>query len=224
MSKPKMLPPVCGYQGYEFGASYPDSICHGGRLYDADNCDSKGNLYEPTEDIPCPMCHPRLAVRYWAERNGGGAEGLKAARSLVADIRRNRRNGTEPWKRKRGPEGSAPLAACSTAGNGSEISVPDIVPGIEEIRARLAACTIPLDARSDWDGTNHYEITTEEGDAYRNSFWWLNCIDEAVRDGCRTEDGRRLGAVLDYAAAYRRDVGALIEIIDGLKAQHPAQP
>lgn len=100
-----MLPAGCGYQGYEFGASYPDSECFGGRLYDMDNCDGDGNVYEPAEHIPCPMCHPRLAVRYWTEQNelGGNpqAEALAAAKSLVADIRRNRKNGTEPWKGNR---------------------------------------------------------------------------------------------------------------------------
>ncbi len=98
----KELPSGCGYQGYEFGASYPDSECFGGRLYDMDNCDGNGNIYDPGEYIPCPMCHPRLAVRFWAERNElGGSEkskALAAAKSLVADIRRNRKNGTEPWK------------------------------------------------------------------------------------------------------------------------------
>jgi len=30
---------MCDYQGYEFGARYPDSVCVDGRLLDADNCD-----------------------------------------------------------------------------------------------------------------------------------------------------------------------------------------
>ena len=99
----KQLPEGCGYQGYEFGAAYPDSLCCGGRLYDADDCDGKGNLYEPTEHIPCPICHPRLAERYWTARNQcSGVSLLKAsiaAKLLIRDIRRNRKNGTEPWKR-----------------------------------------------------------------------------------------------------------------------------
>lgn len=85
----------CGYQGYEFGAgTYPDSICVEGRLFDADDCDDRGNLYEPAENIPCPMCEPEAAVEYWTERNqrGGGdeKEAAEAARALVADIRKNR--------------------------------------------------------------------------------------------------------------------------------------
>lgn len=101
MSEIPQLPEGCGYQGYEFGAPYPDSICFGGRLYDADNCDGDGNYYEPDEDVPCPMCHPRLAERWHAGRfNSSDKENMTAAKSLVADIRRNRRMGTEPWKKR----------------------------------------------------------------------------------------------------------------------------
>lgn len=74
----------CGYQGYEFGASYPDSICVDGQLYDADNCDDEGNLYEPLEDVPCPMCREEDAIEWWFGR------GNTNARLLVADIRGNR--------------------------------------------------------------------------------------------------------------------------------------
>lgn len=51
-----MLPDGCGYIGHDFGAAYPDSQCYGGRLYDLDNCDNGGNLYEPLDYIPCPEC------------------------------------------------------------------------------------------------------------------------------------------------------------------------
>jgi hypothetical protein len=99
------LPEGCGYQGYEFGAAYPDSICFGGWLYDADNCDSNGNYYEPAETIPCPMCHPKTAKSYWTERNQRSGisyvKAAEAARSLVNDIRSNRKNGNEPWKQAR---------------------------------------------------------------------------------------------------------------------------
>jgi hypothetical protein len=50
---------MCDYQGYEFGARYPDSVCIKGRLFDADDCDNNGNLYDRGEDIPCPMCRRR---------------------------------------------------------------------------------------------------------------------------------------------------------------------
>lgn len=89
------LPDGCGYQGYEFGAGfYPDSICVGGMLYDADHCDDEGRLYSPLEQIPCPICHRAEAVTFWTERNrlNGTTQlaALKAARSLVRNIRQNR--------------------------------------------------------------------------------------------------------------------------------------
>lgn len=86
---------MCDYQGYEFGAgSYPDSVCIEGLLYDADHCDGDGNLYENDQCIPCPMCRPTDAAAHWAEQSkmlgteAGSA--LKAAMSLVEDIRANR--------------------------------------------------------------------------------------------------------------------------------------
>lgn len=87
--------PGCGYQGYEFGASYPDSSCSNGRLLDMDACD--GNIvYEPSEYIPCPMCDRDGAIEYHAYSRFEGDIGKAAA--LVDDIRNNRKNGTEPWK------------------------------------------------------------------------------------------------------------------------------
>lgn len=96
-SEVPMLPAGCGYQGYEFGASYPDSQCFGGRLYDMDNCDGDGNLYEPIEYIPCPMCHPKKYVEYRVQLGWS----LKAAKALTTNIRNNRKNSTELWKGNR---------------------------------------------------------------------------------------------------------------------------
>lgn len=86
---------MCNYQGYEFGAgSYPDSVCIEGKLYDADHCDSDGNLYENDQDIPCPMCRPTDAVEYWVKQNemsgSHAADAIRAAMSLVDDIRAKR--------------------------------------------------------------------------------------------------------------------------------------
>lgn len=85
----------CDYQGYEFGAgNYPDSVCVDGFLFDADNCDSGGNLYDPMEEIPCPICQRAEAIHWWTERNRSlgvtVAAARKAARSLVRDIRQKR--------------------------------------------------------------------------------------------------------------------------------------
>lgn len=83
---------MCEYQGHEFGARYPDSMCIDGYLWDADNCDDQGNLYEPMDAIPCPMCSPKAAIGWWTERfdSPSRRKARKAARFLVADIRRNR--------------------------------------------------------------------------------------------------------------------------------------
>lgn len=50
------LPDGCGYIGHDFGASYPDSQCFGGRLYDMDDSDEPGMVNEPGEFIYCPEC------------------------------------------------------------------------------------------------------------------------------------------------------------------------
>ena len=86
---------------------------------------------------------------------------------------------------------------------------------LEAIRARHAVCPIPELAQADWGGTNHYEIGDPRAKP-PESYWWLDYIDEAVKAGSHTEEGKRLGAVLDYACAYRRDVGALLAEIDRL--------
>ena len=60
---------MCKYQGYEFGAGlYPDSICIEGQLYDADDCDGKGNITIPDEDIPCPNCRPEDRKEWQKQR------------------------------------------------------------------------------------------------------------------------------------------------------------
>ena len=93
---------MCDYQGYEFGAGrYPDSVCFEGRLLDADNCDGDGNVYDNSEDIPCPMCRREEAIQWWTDRNSSFVDddddeetsirkARDAATSLVDDIRRNR--------------------------------------------------------------------------------------------------------------------------------------
>ena len=78
--------------------------------------------------------------------------------------------------------------------------------------ARLAA-TIPAGAKADWRGTNHYEIHTDD------EVWWLDLWDafvapgrdlQGIRDLQGTEEGRRVGAVMDAACAFREAVPALL--------------
>src|SRR5882724_7925215 len=96
----------CGYQGYEFGARYPDSYCVGGSLWDADDCDSTDEgmmMYEPMQHIPCPMCHP-IEYILWRTDWGGSISVKEDLWSfwcgvrLTFDIWKNRVFKTEPWK------------------------------------------------------------------------------------------------------------------------------
>lgn len=103
---------MCNYQGYEFGAgTYPDSVCIDGSLHDADHCDDNGHIYLNDEDVPCPMCRPSEAVKWWAERNamfwedgedendesGHNERARSTALNLVTEIRANR-GVTEPFE------------------------------------------------------------------------------------------------------------------------------
>lgn len=75
----------CGYMGHEFGARYLDAACYGGRLWDEDNCDDEGNLYEPSEYIPCPACNHAEALKGWIEsatEDGYDAHGKGKARKF----------------------------------------------------------------------------------------------------------------------------------------------
>lgn len=47
----------CDYQGHEFGASYLDSVCIDGWLWDADSCDEPGGPLFEGGEIPCPRCN-----------------------------------------------------------------------------------------------------------------------------------------------------------------------
>ena len=88
---------------------------------------------------------------------------------------------------------------------------------LDDIRKRLAECPIPEDARADWDGTNHYEITSAHSPL--GEHWWLDELEWCLRAGSADPEGRKLGAVLDYACAYRRDVAELLRRIDELEGR-----
>lgn len=70
-----MLPAGCGYRGREFGANYLDSECFGGQLYDMDNCDDDGLIYEPCEYLPCPNCRMEEWLESMVEHIGSGLDG-----------------------------------------------------------------------------------------------------------------------------------------------------
>lgn len=60
---------MCDYQGHEFGAQYPDSVCIDGYLWDADSGDASddGWIYTSGGDIPCPKCNAEEHREYYAE-------------------------------------------------------------------------------------------------------------------------------------------------------------
>lgn len=47
----------CDYQGHEFGASYLDSVCINGYLWDADSCEEPGGPLHNGGEEPCPKCN-----------------------------------------------------------------------------------------------------------------------------------------------------------------------
>ena len=62
---------------------------------------------------------------------------------------------------------------------------------------------LPRDLNSDWKDTNHYELTSGTADNY----WWLMAgdgIEDIDGNPCETEDGKRLGLIMDIAAAVAR--------------------
>lgn len=60
---------VCDYQGHEFGATYPDSVCIDGYLWDADSGDAgeDGWIYTNGGEIPCPKCNAETYAEYCRE-------------------------------------------------------------------------------------------------------------------------------------------------------------
>lgn len=49
--------PPCDYEGHDFGATYIDSCCIDGYLWDLDSCDEPGGRLSDGGDMPCPKCN-----------------------------------------------------------------------------------------------------------------------------------------------------------------------
>lgn len=49
--------PACDYEGHDFGASYIDTCCIDGYLWDLDSCDEPGGPLFGGGDMPCPKCN-----------------------------------------------------------------------------------------------------------------------------------------------------------------------
>ena len=59
---------MCQYSGRDFGASYPDSVCIDGFLWDADSCDEPGGGLLHGGEIPCPQCNAEARKAYLKDR------------------------------------------------------------------------------------------------------------------------------------------------------------
>jgi len=66
---------------------------------------------------------------------------------------------------------------------------------LKELVAKL-----PPGLRSDWEGTNHYELTCSLPD----EFWWLCLPTGSVGNVSATEEGKRLGLLMDIAVAAQQ--------------------
>ena len=92
-----------------------------------------------------------------------------------------------------------------------------ITDELQKIQARLDACPIPVDAVADWDHSEHWEIQDPCAPSSTTEYWWLVLSELISAAGTivpsNTPDGQRLGAVFDYACAYRRDVGYLLRLL-----------
>ena len=83
------------------------------------------------------------------------------------------------------------------------MSEQELIAGLEKLR-KLAS-GLPPKLNSDWDGTNHYELTSS-GKSGEELDWWL-MAGEGVDDhpnACESEEGKRLGLIMDIAAEVGR--------------------
>ena len=67
-----------------------------------------------------------------------------------------------------------------------------------------AAKQIPSTLQADWRGSNHYELQNTAREA--DSWWWLDVCEtfQTMCDWQATEDGKRMGYVLEAACAAPR--------------------
>lgn len=65
---------MCGYTGHEFGASYPDSVCIDGYLWDADSGDEDGLSHGG--EWACPRCNTRVMLENARDEAIDGGAGV----------------------------------------------------------------------------------------------------------------------------------------------------
>lgn len=80
----------CGYEGYDFGAWYPDSICIDGYLWDLDSCNEPGGALHGGGNIPCPCCKTKdYLISYNDMKLSGNArQRRKQLRVAIAKVKK----------------------------------------------------------------------------------------------------------------------------------------
>ena len=94
----------CNYQGYEFGASYPDSVCIEGRLWDADYCDNDARARKAwAAENPAYWKQYRDTNPAYAERNRNlqQSRNQKLRASVIANEDASRPENSPPAGRYR---------------------------------------------------------------------------------------------------------------------------
>lgn len=83
-------------------------------------------------------------------------------------------------------------------------------PDLKKLNALIDA--LPNGMRTDWQGTNHYEISGDDEP------FWLDIADAfALRsDISSTEEGKRVGLIMDAAAALKNEVPLLLKMWESL--------
>jgi hypothetical protein len=83
---------------------------------------------------------------------------------------------------------------------------------VTKIEALLElVCQLPKGLRSDWSGTNHFELTQPNPDA--GSYWWFDGSEISYDGAYLSQDselGRRLGLLMDIAEAAKAAEGELM--------------
>lgn len=75
---------MCDYHGYEFGASYPDSVCIDGYLWDADSYDDE--CYTNGGAWPCPRCNTETFLADLREESGENHCGVSMGEPWCAAV------------------------------------------------------------------------------------------------------------------------------------------
>lgn len=60
---------------------------------------------------------------------------------------------------------------------------------------------LPEDLTSDWEGTNHFELTAPKE---KNYYWWLVMSEVGPEPDSQSTEGQRLGLIMDIAEVLKK--------------------